>query len=273
MSVVEHGAGPRPDVEVGVPEFPISMRGYDRQQVDVFVQDLSVRLTAERRRAAEAERAAAQLRAEVATLRNQPPPSFEHLGAEAGRVLQAAGNSAKVLIEEARSRGESMVEEAEAQATALIRQAEARAAELEDQAQDTLHQAASERERILSEATHSVEEARRRADEEARTALREAQDAAERTRQQAMNEQAVMQADTERLQESRDRMLDYLGRIHSDLGSLLAEAVHADAELAAAANGSVALHPVEEEEDEEEPESELEVVAEVAAAGAEDDPE
>src|SRR5215471_3990721 len=116
MSVVEQGTPSMPEGEIGLPEFPIGLRGYDRQQVDVFLKDLSVRLTAERRRAEQAERAAAQMRAELAGLRNQPPPSFEHLGSEAARVLEQAGASAKLLFEEARSRGQSVIDEAEAQA-------------------------------------------------------------------------------------------------------------------------------------------------------------
>jgi hypothetical protein len=43
-------------------------------------------------------------------------------------------------------------------------------------------------------------------------------------REQALREQTTMRAETERLRESRGRMIEYLGRIHNDLGALLAEA-------------------------------------------------
>jgi cell division septum initiation protein DivIVA len=231
MSVVEQGSASNLDAEIAVPEFPVALRGYDRQQVDTFLKDLSIRLTAERRRAEQAERAAAQMRAEVAGLRNQPPPSFEHLGAEAGRVLESAGTSAKLLVEEARHRGQAIYEEAEGQARELIERAERRAVELEADARDTQAAAMIERERILAEAAQAVEEVRGRAEEEVRSALEQAHEAAERTHQKALSEQLTMQGETERLRESRDRMLEYLGRIHSDLGSLLAEAVQADVEM------------------------------------------
>jgi cell division septum initiation protein DivIVA len=245
MSVVEQGSASMADAEIGIPEFPVALRGYERQQVDIFVKDLSIRVTAERRRAEQAERAGAQMRAELATLRNQPPPSFEHLGSEAARVLEQAGASAKLLVEEARSRGQSLVEEAEVQARELIGRAEQRAAELEADAGETLAEAARERERILSEAAAAVEDARARAEAETRAAmahatetaertLADATETAERTREQAMREQASMQSQTTRLRESRDQMLEYLGRIHSDLGELLAEAVQAEVELPAA---------------------------------------
>jgi cell division septum initiation protein DivIVA len=242
MSVVEQGSTPPSDLEIGVPEFPVALRGYDRQQVDAFVQDLTIRLTAERRRAEQSERAVAQLRTEVVALREaQGPPSFEQLGAEAGRVLASAGASAKMLIEEAQTRGREVVDAAESRAAALVERAERRAAELEAEAAGTVEQAEEERQRILAEAAQSVAEFRGQAEEEARTALRHAQGAAERTLERAETERAAMRTETERLRESRDRMLDYLGRIHSDLGELLAEAVRADAELATPANGHLAL--------------------------------
>ena len=251
MSVVEQGSVTPSDLEIGVPEFPVAIRGYDRQQVDAFVQDLTVRLTAERRRADMSERAVSQLRAELANMRdNQAPPSFEHLGIEAGRVLAQAGNSAKLLIEEAQTRGQEMVDAAESRATALVERAERRAEELEADATETVAEAVAERERILLEASETVAGIRDRAEEEARTALQHAQEAAERTLQRAAAEQSAMRSDTERLRESRDRMLDYLGRIHSDLGELLAEAVQADAELVVPANGHLALVSAEDDGEE-----------------------
>jgi cell division septum initiation protein DivIVA len=259
MSLVEQGAASRSDAEVSVPEFPVGMRGYDRQQVDVFVRDLTIRLTAERRRAEQAERQGAQLRAEVASLRNQPAPSFEHLGAEAARVLEGAGMSAKLLMEEARNRGQAVIGEAEGQARELIEHAERRAAALEGEAGETLAAAATERERILSEASQAVEEVRSQAEEEARTALEHARSAANQMRQKAESEQLVMQGETERLSESRDRMIDYLGRIHADLGELLAEAVQADAAMS---GGSAAAAHAEALDDE----AEMEVDGEHATA-------
>jgi DivIVA domain-containing protein len=249
MSVVEQGAASKKDVEIGVPEFPVAIRGYDRTQVDAFLHDLSVRVTAERRRAEQAERTVAQLQAELAGMHHQAPLSFEHLGAEAGRVLEQAGSSAKLLVEEARSRGRAMVEEAEEQARGLIDRAERRAAEIEAEAQDTLAAASDERQRILSEAARSIEEARSQAEREVRAALADAQAAADDTRHRALAEQTAMRAETDRLGESRERMLEYLGRIHTDLGELLAEAVQADAEVPAAPNGQVAMEAFEDDDE------------------------
>jgi DivIVA domain-containing protein len=251
MSVVEQGSMPPSDHESRVPEFPVALRGYDRTQVDAFLQDQAARLNYEQRRAEQSERMVSQLRAELTHLReSQGPPSFEQLGIEAGRVLAQAGTSAKVLIEEAQTRGRELVDAAESRAAALIERAERRAEELEADASDTVAQATAERERILVEAAESVAEIRGEAEEEARTALQHAQDAADRTLQRAAADQSVMREETERLRESRDRMLDYLGRIHSDLGELLAEAVQADADLSAPGNGHLALVSAEEDDEE-----------------------
>ena len=260
MSLVEQGTVSKSEAEINVPEFPVALRGYERTQVDAYLKDLAIRATAERRRAEHAERASAQMRAELASLRNQPPPSFEHLGAEAARVLEHAGLSAKMLVEEARNRGQALEDEGEARAADVIARAERRAAELEAEAGETLAAAATERERILAEGAQAVEDARTQAEEEARAALAQATESAERMRDRAMSERAAMRAETERLREHRERMLDYLSRIHADLGGVLAEAVPADAELRAsedeAADGvaddlEVALDPVDVELDTE----------------------
>ena len=81
------GAAP----EVGIPDFPIALRGYERQQVDAYILDLRTLLADERQRAKENAEAYAKLQQELATVRKQEPLSFDHLGTEAARVLEQAG--------------------------------------------------------------------------------------------------------------------------------------------------------------------------------------
>lgn len=107
------------DDYVSPPSFSVVMRGYDRQQVEYFVEDMAQRLADQRRRADETAGAMAQMRLEIAALKNQPPPSFEHLGAEAARVLEQAGGSARLLVEEAESRAGTIVQRAEAEAEGM----------------------------------------------------------------------------------------------------------------------------------------------------------
>lgn len=242
MSVIEPAPTSANDGAADQAEFPVALRGYDKQRVDVFVKELKGRLEAERRRVEQADRVMTQLRQELSAARNPAPPSFEHLGLEAAKVLEQAGSSAKFLVDEARSRGEAVVREAEGQAAELILRAEERAAELEEQVNQTLAGAAGERARIVAEATAEAEHLRAHAEEDARAALEQTREVAERIREKARGDQMAMQAETERLRESRDRMIEYLSRIHADLVTLLAEA----------SSGPIAAIAPEPEEIEEE---------------------
>lgn len=223
MSVVKPVSASESDGRVKQPSFHVVLRGYHRGQVQAFIQNLASHLAAERQRGNHSERAMAEMRLEIAALKNQPP-SFEHLGAEAARVLEQAGSSAKFLIDEARNRGETMVQEAEVEAAELIEKAQQHALELEKAAGARLAEATGERDRILADIAAEADQLRDRAAEEARSTLERANVEAERIRAAAVDEQSAMEAETERLRESRNRMLEYFGRLHSDLGELLAEA-------------------------------------------------
>jgi cell division septum initiation protein DivIVA len=225
MTVSERNIMPQPSAGGDLPEFQVVLRGYDRQQVEKFIGELTSRVTAERLRADHMERTLAQAQAEVATARNQPPPSFEHLGSEAARVLEQAGSTANLLVEEARGRGRRIIEDAETQAADLIAEAERRAGELDATARQTLEESADERERVLVEAREEAQRLHERVESEASTAVEQARSAAESIRERATAEQSDLEAATARLRESRDGMLEYLGRMHASLGELLTEAV------------------------------------------------
>lgn len=194
MSALDAGSVEGPVDRAGHPTFPVVMRGYDRRQVQAFIASLSARLVSESQRAHQLERAIAQLRLEMAALKYQPPPSYDHLGAGAARLFEQAGSSAKLLVEDARSQSKSIVHEAEAAAAELIRTAEQRAAELEQSA-------AGERERVLADA------------EEEREALR----------QKVLDDHAATIAETERLWQYRDWLVQYLGQAYSYLATLMVE--------------------------------------------------
>jgi len=51
-----------------------------------------------------------------------------------------------------------------------------------------------------------------------------------------------MQSETERLRDSRDRMVEFLGRIHTDLGAVLAETLQAGGETAVMAEEAPLEH-------------------------------
>jgi vacuolar-type H+-ATPase subunit H len=223
MSVLKNDTTSEPAAGDGAPRFPVALRGYERQQVDTFIQEQALRLAAERRRAEQAEVAASQMRLEVEAMRDQSPPSFEQLGSEAARILKQAGNSATLLIEEARIRGDALVAEARAQAAEIIKNIEQQAAEMDAASRKALADASQERDRLLADARAEAERLRDHAERDARTKQEESRGEIERARQQAIFEQRAIETETARLRDYRDRMRAYLGRINNDLGALLAD--------------------------------------------------
>jgi cell division septum initiation protein DivIVA len=231
MNALEPVSASEPVDRVERPTFPVVMRGYDRQQVQAFIEALTARLSSESQRADQMERTIAQMRLEVAALKYQPPPSYDHLGAGAARLFEQAGSSARLLVEDARNRSRSIVHQAEAAAAELIRTAEQRAAELEQSALD-------ERGRVLAEA------------HEERVALR----------QKVLDDHAAIISETERLWQSRDWLVQYLGQAYSYLAALMEEPIEEQPEAAAGPDQEIAAYgelvqrtvPAEPSEDAEE---------------------
>jgi hypothetical protein len=183
MSVFEPHTDQRSDGGSHLPTLDVALRGRKGEQVAAYIQELATRLDQQRARAEQAEQAASHLQREVDAQRNQPPPSFDHLGSEAAKVLEEAGRSAKVLIEEATSRGKTIVE-----------QAKERAAD------------------VMEAAEHDVQ-----------TRLDAAHQAAEQMLAKAGNERSAVDAQTRRLRDYRDGLIGHLGRVHADLARFLAE--------------------------------------------------
>jgi cell division septum initiation protein DivIVA len=191
MSVFEPGAEPDHHTSSDPPQFRVVVRGYDRNEVAAYVQELWAHLENERQRAEQAERTIAQMQAEATTSKSQTP-SFEHLGVEAAKVLEQAGQSAELLLEEAEGRRKGILDEARTKAADLVAEAERRA------------------ERLRTDAT-----------EDARKALEEAHEAADRIRREAEEESTEAKARTDRLEDLHDSLIEHLTRVRQDLSALL----------------------------------------------------
>jgi cell division septum initiation protein DivIVA len=183
MSVFEPHLDAESDGAGQLPALDVQLRGRKGQQVAAYIQELAGRLDQQSARAERAERAAVHLRRELEALRNQPPPSFEHLGSEAARVLEEAGRSAKVLVEEAKHRGREIIQKAE----------------------------------------DAGQRVRTRADHDAETRLEAARQAAEQMVAKANAERSAVDAETKRLRHYRDSLLSHLGRVQTDLAGFLAD--------------------------------------------------
>ncbi|HEX8859341.1 MAG TPA: hypothetical protein VGC06_09700 [Actinomycetes bacterium] len=221
MSVFE----PHTDDDSGgagqLPALDVPLRGRKGQQVSAYIEELTTRLRQQRTRTDQAERAAAHLQRELTTLRNQPPPSFEHLGSSAARVLDEAGRSAKVLVEEAKERGNAIVEQARGRATEVMAAAEERAGEIEESGRRRAADAEQRRERILAEVEQTAEQLRTSAEREAQSRLDEASQTVERMLAKANGERDALQAESKRLREYRDGLLSYLSGVEADLSRFL----------------------------------------------------
>jgi DivIVA domain-containing protein len=206
MSVFQQAAESGQDNPEGPPAFRMVWRGYDREEVDAYLPQLTARLEeAEDRyaeaeqardelqrevtsltaclreavdRYAEAEQAKAELQREVTRLREE---SLQQLGGEAAALLQEAGRSAEQLVEHARRHAETIIEKAQQQA----------------------------------------EQTRADGTNEAQKALEQAREVAEQVRREVEQERAALHSETEQVHEFRDGLVDDLGRVHGAISALL----------------------------------------------------
>src|SRR3712207_6681203 len=98
------------------PEFQVAMRGYDRSQVDSYVEDLRLRLDAAERKAATTTAEQPKEQAEEAKPRRGGDPNLAALGERITQILQLAEDEAA----ERRERGER-------DAAAILQQAQSEA--------------------------------------------------------------------------------------------------------------------------------------------------
>jgi chromosome segregation ATPase len=208
--------------------FTVGIRGYEKAQVETRLAELVAQLDQARRRADKAEQSLTKAEAEVEAVRSLKP-SFEHLGAEAAKILEQAGASAESMLGDARDRGRKAIEEAEATAAERLAAAEARAADLERAARKTLEEAKNEGTRIEEDARKAGEHTRKVATEEARTVLAEARDATNVIWQEFQRERVVLEGEIERLSALRWDLVNWMERIRGQLDQVLVE-VH-DSEI------------------------------------------
>ncbi len=206
MSVYQPAAESGQDDPGGPPAFRMVWRGYDREEVDALLPQLTARLgeavdryaEAEQARAelqrevtrltarlgeavdryAEAEQAKAELRREVSRLREA---SLQQLGGEAAALLQEAGRSAEQFVENARRHAATIIEKAQQQA----------------------------------------EQTRADVTNEAQKALEQAREVADQIHGEVEQERAALHSETEQVHEFRDGLADDLGRVHGAIGAVL----------------------------------------------------
>jgi cell division initiation protein len=104
-------------------EFLVSLRGYDREEVDEYLREVAEEL---RRRAASGPQAAAvQVRAD-------PTDAYRQVGQETSKILIAAEETANEIRERAKAEAAQLVSDARAEADQVVRKAQAEKQTIEE---------------------------------------------------------------------------------------------------------------------------------------------
>jgi DivIVA domain-containing protein len=131
---------PTPE-EIRGADFSIALRGYDRHEVEAFLQDVA---------------------AEVAALKDSSHKSYQALGEEVGQLLQQSKDVADKLLLDAQSEAAALLEDAANEAAELRQSAEAHATriheEIDSEASSSRAKADKEFKRRISMADTRVRE-------------------------------------------------------------------------------------------------------------------
>jgi DivIVA domain-containing protein len=250
-------AGPISADEVARKTFPSSFRGFDPDQVRVFLGQVAAELAAlqererlliERVAAAEAKAAEAEAAAEAAVAAAVPVEPGEAeltaaLGKEAGRVLAAAKQAGAEIRAAAEQQATRMHRDAREEAARVRaeaeRVAEARAAEAESLANALRADAEEAAAEIRAEAERRTEAAIDAAAERGREMVKEAQAVRERILRDLARRRRTAHQQLEQLRAGRERLLETYAVIRSIMDDATAELAVAEVEARAAAEAAV----------------------------------
>jgi DivIVA domain-containing protein len=193
-------------------EFATTVRGYDRTQVDSYVDTLQEWLgnATLRMEAAESDNAALReqvvlMRTRLAQLEEQvsdsPPRTIEALGDRVSRILLLAEEGATAVTADAEAEAVSILGRARQEAADMLRSAQARQAEMEAFVAGANQRAASLVQKAESGAAEVAK--RVRADAEARAAQREADAEAHATKREADAEAGAAAREAEATERAR----------------------------------------------------------------------
>jgi hypothetical protein len=213
------------------PRFATVVRGYDRLQVDDYVEHLHRWIEQADYRAQQCEIVATRANAESEQLRRRlssvdagtltaTPGSMKALGDRVGSIMQSSFQAAKDVHRRAEDEVQAAKVAAEETATKVIAEATQRAEELSRAAEDLFVQAQEALAGASSAAARETEEARARAlaegDELIQRARHEARDLARSTAE----EEQVRREQLQVLEEHRQRIMEEISVLHQRLGKI-----------------------------------------------------
>jgi hypothetical protein len=213
------------------PRFATVVRGYDRLQVDDYVEHLHRWIEQADYRAQQCEVAATRANSEADQMRRRlasvdagtltaTPESMKALGDRVGSIMQSSFQAAKDLHRRAEDELRGRASAAEETATQIIAEATMRAEELSRAAEDLFAQAQEATAGAASAAAREVDEAKAHAASEAEQLLeRVRKESLELARRSAEEEQARREQ-LQVLEEHRHRVMEEISVLRQRLGSI-----------------------------------------------------
>jgi cell division septum initiation protein DivIVA len=213
------------------PRFATVVRGYDRLQVDDYVEHLHRWIEQADYRAQQCEVAATRANSEADQMRRRlasvdagtltaTPESMKALGDRVGSIMQSSFQAAKDLHRRAEDEARARAAAAEETATQIMAEATMRAEELSRAAEDLFVQAQEALTRANNAATREVDDAKARASTEGEELLERARKEARELARLTAEEEQVRREQLAVLEEHRKRVMEELGVLHKRLGNI-----------------------------------------------------
>jgi cell division septum initiation protein DivIVA len=213
------------------PRFANVVRGYDRMQVDDYVEHLHQWIEQADYRSRQSEAAAARATAEVEQLRRRlassdaetltaTPESMKALGDRVGSIMQSSFQAAKELQGRAQDAALATAAAAEESAARILADATGRAEELARAAEELFVQAQEALAGANAAVAHQVEEARTRGSAEREEMLKQAHHEMRELARRAAAEEKQRRQQIDALEDHRRRVMEEIGLLHERLGSI-----------------------------------------------------
>ncbi len=226
-----------------VPEFAHAVRGYDRFQVDDYIERLNEWAAGTHSRAVEAEKTIEQQARHIEALRDRVAELEEHRLPSADEALREAAERTAEMVSAAVAQADEIrrrasadadrrLDEASRQAVDIVEAARRSVAGLSDEAARERRESRGRAQIVLDEVRHQTDGIRLEAEETARTTVAEAGAEATRiveeaerlaadTRQRSEAERASHEAAVAKLLAERRDIMEELGRLRGAIQSLL----------------------------------------------------
>ncbi|HEY1653435.1 MAG TPA: hypothetical protein VGG09_16230 [Acidimicrobiales bacterium] len=213
------------------PRFATVVRGYDRLQVDDYVEHLHRWIEQADYRAQQCEVAATRANSEADQLRRRlasvdagtltaTPESMKALGDRVGSIMQSSFQAAKEVHRRAEDEVRGRTAAAEESAAQTVAEATARAEDLSRAAEDLFVRAQEALAKAGTAAAREVDEARARGVTEAEDLLERARHEARELARRAGQEEQVRREQLQLLEEHRGRVMEEIGVLHQRLGHI-----------------------------------------------------